>query len=729
MNIEDKINSLNPMQKIAVKTTEGPLLLLAGAGSGKTRVLTHRIAYLIEQGVRPFNILAITFTNKAAREMKERVCAITPRGNEVWVSTFHSTCVRILRREIDKLGYSNNFTIYDADDSERLIKNILKDWNIDSKRFSPKFISGVIDTQKNNLVTSEDYLNIPNNDFVLKRVAEIYSEYEKRLREYNALDFNDLIMKTVQLFRTKPEILEKYQERFKYIMVDEYQDTNSAQYQLVKLLASKYENLCVVGDDDQSIYGWRGADIQNILGFEQDFKNTGVIKLEQNYRSTDVILNAANSVIGNNIQRKSKSLWTEYTGGDKITMYQAESDLSEARYICSVINDGIFKGKEYKNFAILYRNNSLSRVIEEALVREGIPYRLFGGTRFYDRKEIRDVMSYLKILYNPDDDISLRRILNVPKRGIGDTTVAKIAEYALLKGMSFYMAMCGCENIPTISSATAKKISAFASVVNDLRASANEISVSELIEEIIDVTGYKEMLEAENTEEANGRLENIGELIGKAVEFEENNPEGDSLSAFLEDVALVADIDGFTEGDDTIVLMTLHSSKGLEFDTVFIAGFEEGIFPSYLSLQDNTGKGLEEERRLCYVGITRAKRHLYFTCARTRMQFGHSVYNLPSKFIKEIPEEYFVNEKQRSNISKPVQQNDTNTFKQRVPFKMPSPKTSAELNVGDKVRHLKYGIGVITDMQGAGADYEYTIDFEMVGTKKLLSHFARLKKI
>ncbi|MGN1318303.1 MAG: ATP-dependent helicase, partial [Lachnospirales bacterium] len=505
MKIEDKLNMLNPMQKLAATTTEGPLLLLAGAGSGKTRVLTHRIAYLIELGVRPFNILAITFTNKAAREMKERVCAITPRGDEVWVSTFHSTCVKILRREIDKIGYSNNFSIYDSDDSNRLIKNILKDWKIDSNKFSPKFVAGEIDKQKNNLITWEEFSKNVGNDYTLKKVAQIYEEYEKRLKECNALDFNDLIMKTVHLFRTKPEILDKYQERFKYIMVDEYQDTNAGQYQLIRLLASKYKNLCVVGDDDQSIYGWRGADIHNILGFEKDFNDCSVIKLEQNYRSTDTILNVANSVIGHNISRKDKSLWTDYTGGSKITYYQADNDLSEARYICSVINRGVTEGKEYKDYAILYRNNSLSRVIEEALVKEGIPYRLFGGTRFYDRMEIRDIMSYLKILYNPNDDVSFRRIINVPKRGIGDTTVNKIAEYAEKNQMSFFMALCGVDKIDTISSATKNKVSKFANLINNLRADSLELPVSELLDEILISTGYHDMLENENTEEAKGR--------------------------------------------------------------------------------------------------------------------------------------------------------------------------------------------------------------------------------
>ncbi|MDO4299882.1 MAG: DNA helicase PcrA [Clostridia bacterium] len=737
MSIQDKLNSLNDMQRQAVLTTEGPLLLLAGAGSGKTRVLTHRIAYLIEQGVRPFNILAITFTNKAAREMKERVSAITPQGDEVWVSTFHSTCVRILRREIDKIGYSSKFSIYDADDSERLIKDILKEHNISDKVYPVKMIMSVIGGQKDQMLGPVDYMKSVEKDFRMRKVADVYAIYQERLKENNALDFDDLIFKTVELFRKRPDILDKYRERFKYIMVDEYQDTNGSQYQLVKLLASKYNNLCVVGDDDQSIYGWRGADIKNILDFEKDFNNTVVIKLEQNYRSTGLILESANAVIKNNRTRKAKALWTEAGEGAKLKFHNASGDREEAKYICDTIDKGIMEGKKYSDFAVLYRNNALSRIIEEQLVKTGIPYRLFGGTRFYDRREIRDIMCYLKVLNNPNDDIAIKRIINVPKRSIGDTTVAKVAEYAAENHLSFYMALCGCENIDSLSSRAKTSLQKFISLLNDFSIDAEELSVPDLIEKIIDETGYKAELEAVNTDESLGRLENIVELVNKAAEFEENN-EGAELAQFLEEVALVADVDGFTEGDDTAVLMTLHSSKGLEFDTVFIAGFEESIFPGFRAMQDGTGMEMEEERRLCYVGITRAKKELYLTAAKNRLQHGQRVYNMPSRFLKEIPSKFI----ERTEDGLTVRKADTgfgfekplhfnNPAKRPLnPYKMPEPKNvSLDFTVGDKVRHIKFGIGEVIDMTPAGADYEITVDFKNVGTKKLMSKFANLKKI
>lgn len=736
-SIEEKINSLNDMQKKAVLTTEGPLLLLAGAGSGKTRVLTHRIAYLIDKGVRPFNILAITFTNKAAREMKERVAAITPRGDEVWVSTFHSTCVRLLRREIDKIGYSNKFSIYDSDDSERLIKDILKENNISDKVYPPKMLMSQIGGQKDRMNTPEDYMKEVERDFRMRKVADIYAMYQNRLKENNALDFDDLIFKTVELFNKRPDILDKYQERFKYIMVDEYQDTNGAQYQLIKLLASKYNNLCVVGDDDQSIYGWRGADIKNILDFEKDFKNTTVIKLEQNYRSTGLILESANAVIKNNRTRKAKALWTEQGEGAKLKFHLSQSDRDEAKYICDTIDKEAVEGKKYSDFAILYRNNALSRVIEEQLVKSSIPYRLFGGTRFYDRREIRDIMSYLKVINNPDDDIALKRIINVPKRSIGDTTVAKISAYALENNISFYMALCGSENIDTLTPRAQKSLVAFVELLNDFMIDAQELPVSDLIEKIIDDTGYKAELEAINTDESKGRIENIDELINKASEFEEKNEES-TLAQFLEEVALVADVDGFTEGQDTVVLMTLHSSKGLEFDTVFIAGFEESIFPGFRAMQDGTGTEMEEERRLCYVGITRAKNELYLTAAKNRMQHGQRVFNLPSRFLKEIPSAYIERSEDGLTVkkadnsfglkSKPAQFNPSK--KGINPYKMPAPK-NVELNftVGDNVKHIKFGIGTVKDMAPAGADYEITVDFGKLGVKKLMSKFANLKKI
>lgn len=734
-SIAEKLNTLNDMQRQAVLTTEGPLLLLAGAGSGKTRVLTHRIAYLIENGVRPWNILAITFTNKAAREMKERVAAITPQGDEVWVSTFHSTCVRILRREIDKIGYNSNFSIYDSDDSERLLKDILKQNNISDKVYSPKMLMSQIGNNKDKLIGPEEYMRLVEKDFRFKKVAEIYAMYQNRLIENNALDFDDLIFKTVELFKTRPDILDKYQERFRYIMVDEYQDTNGAQYTLVKLLASKYQNLCVVGDDDQSIYGWRGADIRNILDFEKDFKNTVTIKLEQNYRSTGIILDCANAVIKNNKTRKDKALWTSANDGEKLRHHLANGDREEAMFICSEINKGITNGKKYSDYAILYRNNALSRVIEEQLIKEDIPYRLFGGTRFYDRKEIKDIMSYLKVINNPNDDIAIKRIINVPKRSIGDTTVAKVSEYAAANNMSFYMALCGVENIDTITPRARKSLESFIELLNDFYIDAEELPVSELIEEVLTKTTYKLELEAQDTDEAKGRLENITELINKAADFEETSEES-SLSAFLEDVALVADVDAYTEDDDTIVLMTLHSSKGLEFDTVFISGFEESIFPGFRAMQDGTGAEMEEERRLCYVGITRAKKTLYLTSAKNRMQHGQRVFNVPSRFLKEIPKEYVESTVEGLKTVKDGTQSfenpsKINSFKRfSNPYKMPAPKNvTLDYTVGDTVKHLKFGIGVVTDMAPAGADYEITVDFEKTGTKKLMSKFANLKKI
>lgn len=736
MSIEAKLNTLNDMQRQAVLTTEGPLLLLAGAGSGKTRVLTHRIAYLIDQGVKAWNILAITFTNKAAREMKERVAAITLQGDEVWVSTFHSTCVKILRREIDKIGYSNKFSIYDADDSERLIKDILKEHNISDKVYPVKMIMSQIGNQKDQMHTPEDYMKEVEKDFRMRKVADVYAIYQNRLKENNALDFDDLIFKTVELFNKRPDILDKYQERFRYIMVDEYQDTNGAQYQLVKLLASKYYNLCVVGDDDQSIYGWRGADIKNILDFEKDFKNTTVIKLEQNYRSTGLILESANAVIKNNRTRKAKALWTDQEEGTKLKFHNASGDREEAKFICETIDKGVVEGKKYSDFAILYRNNALSRVIEEQLVKESVPYRLFGGTRFYDRKEIKDIMCYLKVLNNPNDDIAIKRIINVPKRSIGGTTVAKISEYAAENHLSFYMALCGSENIDSLSSRAKASLVKFVELLNDFNIDAEELPVSELIEKIIDETGYKAELEAINTDESRGRLENIGELVNKAAEFEENNEDAD-LAQFLEEVALVADVDGFTEGDDTVVLMTLHSSKGLEFDTVFIAGFEESIFPGFRAMQDGTGMEMEEERRLCYVGITRAKKELYLTAAKNRLQHGQRVYNMPSRFLKEIPSKFVERSEDGLTVKKaegsfgfenPARYNPA----KRVinPYKMPEPKNvSLNFTVGDQVKHIKFGIGQVKDMMPAGADYEITVDFINAGTKKLMSKFANLKKI
>lgn len=735
--ISDMINSLNPMQKKAVLKTEGPLLLLAGAGSGKTRVLTHRIAYLIENGVRPFNILAITFTNKAAREMKERVESITPFGKDVLVSTFHSACVRILRREIENIDYSRSFTIYDAEDSEKLIREICKELNISDKLYPVKSVMSKIGAQKDNLISAEQYLK-DVSDFREETIAKIYFEYQKRLKANNSLDFDDIIFKTVQLFRERPDILEKYQDRFRYIMVDEYQDTNTSQYTLVKLLSDKYKNLCVVGDDDQSIYGWRGANIRNILDFEKDFKDAETIKLEQNYRSTQVILDAANEVIKNNFGRKSKSLWTENSKGEEIKFYRANNDLDESSFIADQIKKAVESGAKYSNFAVLYRNNALSRTIEEKFIKNSIPYHLFGGTSFYSRKEIKDVMAYLKVLYNPADVIQLKRIINVPKRGIGDSTIEKLTHYADENGITLYESLFNLDDIPELK-ARAKNLKEFASLITELQEEIQELTITELINSVLYKTNYILELKNEGTEEALGRIENIEELISKAAEFEETAEEP-TLAAFLEDVALVADIDNYTENDDTVILMTLHSSKGLEFPTVFIVGFEEGIFPSYRSIMDPSPNALEEERRLCYVGITRAKENLYLTCAKSRLQHGQYVSNLPSRFFKEIPEDFIKSEnilENHINTSVPKQ---TATFRTQADYKgggiksyksnIPSPKNvTLEFEIGDKVRQLKYGIGTVKEINPAGADYEVTVEFPQIGTKKFMANLSKLKKV
>jgi len=733
--MSDLTEGLNPMQKKAVLKTEGPLLLLAGAGSGKTRVITHRIAYLIEQGIRPYNILAITFTNKAAKEMKERVEKITSLGKDVWVSTFHSACVRILRRDIDRIGYTSQFTIYDSDDTERLIKEILRELNINDKNFRPKMIMGIISSQKNELVSAAAYAEAAGDDFLKKTVSKVYFEYQKRLKLSNALDFDDLIFKTVQLFAQNPDILDKYREKFLYIMIDEYQDTNSCQYTLIKQLSSKYKNLCVVGDDDQSIYGWRGANIRNILDFEKDFKNTTVIKLEQNYRSTKIILDAANAVIKNNIGRKDKNLWTDNEEGSPIRFYNADSDIDEAAFIASEIKSGIQNGMGYNDFAVLYRNNALSRVIEDRFVRESIPYRLLGGVPFYNRKEIRDLMCYLKVLYNPADDVALKRIINVPKRGIGNTTVEKLSDYAIQNGMSFYEALYNIKDISELKSRS-KKVLDFAALISDLQEEALKKNISDLIETVMLKTGYKEELEKEASEEALGRIENLNELVSKAVEFEESY-ENPDLASFLEEVALVADIDNYSENDNAVVLMTLHSSKGLEFPSVFIAGFEEGIFPSYRSIIDTNPNAVEEERRLCYVGITRAKKRLFLTCAKSRMQHGQTISNMPSRFIKELPQEFI--DKDILSKKKIVEKNNTNQElgKRRTVMKnyaaysaVLSPKNvEIDFNIGDKVRQSKYGEGIVRDIVPAGADYEVTVEFPEAGTKKFMARLSDFKKI
>lgn len=728
-------DTLNEQQQEAVFCTEGPLLLLAGAGSGKTRVLTHRIAYLMDQGVNPYHIMAITFTNKAAKEMRERVDDLVGFGAEhIWVSTFHSTCVRILRRHIDKLGYGNSFTIYDADDQKSLIKQICKQYKIDTKMMPERKIINEISSAKDEFMTPSEYETRHQYDFKKKKIAQIYKEYQKQLKANNALDFDDLIFKTVELFQFHPEVLDYYQERFRYIMVDEYQDTNTIQFQLVSMLARKYQNLCVVGDDDQSIYKFRGANVKNILNFENVFPEAVTIKLEQNYRSTKNILNAANEVIKHNKGRKTKKLWTENEEGDLIEFHQYGTEYEEARKIIHEIEDLSKEGYDYKNMAILYRTNAQSRVFEESFMIKNIPYRIVGGTNFYQRKEVKDILSYLKVVDNGLDDLAVRRIINVPRRGIGAATIEKINVYAVEHNVSFLDACFSSDSIDTLGNAK-KKINGFADLIREFRRKMQEGSLEELFKYITDETGYIANLKAEETEEAEGRIENINELLNKVVTYEQEAEEA-SLSELLEEIALVADIDNLEDSDNRVVLMTLHSAKGLEFPYVFICGMEDGIFPSYMTVMSEDDDDMEEERRLCYVGITRAKKKLYLSAAKRRMMQGRTQFNKVSRFIDEIPEQLLqldtgVNFKEKRPDKALFSSNRSNRF--RKPYQAKS-FTSTKMDtlpydVGDMVKHIKFGKGKVLEIVSGGRDYEGTVDFEKAGVKKMFASFAKLKKV
>lgn len=736
---------LNDMQQKAVLQTEGPVLVLAGAGSGKTGALTVRIAHLLETGVKPWNILAITFTNKAAKEMRERVNALVGTGAaDVWISTFHATCVRILRREISHLDFDTQFSIYDTDDQEKIMKEVFKRLNMSpiDKSFSLKSAMAQISHQKEEMVSWEDFAKtVDPLDLKAKRLSNVYQLYQQLLKENNALDFDDLIYKTVLLFRTHPDVLEKYQERFRYIMVDEYQDTNTSQYELVHLLAAKYQNLCVVGDDDQSIYGWRGANIRNILDFEKDFPNTCVIKLEQNYRSTKKILEAANAVIHHNVTRKEKSLWTENDSGSILHIYKADNEYDEARYVAEQIQQLHREGIGLNQFAVLYRANAQSRTVEDQFVKKGIPYRLFGGVRFYERKEIRDILSYLKVLANPADTVALRRIINVPKRGIGDASLEKLANYAAHHNISLYEALEHLDDMPELKT-KAKKFQEFYDLFESLRKDASDLPPAELIDTIVKRSGYLQLLLGEGTDEALARIENIDEFVNKAAEYAKDNLEV-TLEGFLEEVALVADIDGYQEAEESVVLMTLHSAKGLEFPYVFMIGMEEGIFPGYRAVMYGGEKEIEEERRLCYVGITRAKEVLYLTHAKSRMQHGLTQYNAPSRFLKEIPadlvdmptrqlsdtaREYALRNSMK--IAPITTRSKTSPYARPVKQDLPTPKDFVlNYQEGDKVRAPKYGIGVVKSIRGAGADFEVEVSFGEKGTKKFMAKLSKLIKV
>lgn len=746
--LTDKLlNGLNPEQQKAVKTVDGPLLLMAGAGSGKTRVLTHRIAYLmVEKGVNPYNILAITFTNKAAREMRERIQKMMGgAADDIWISTFHSMCVRILRRDIDRLGYNRNFTILDSTDQQSVIKSILKDKNMDPKKYDPRAILGTISSAKNELITPEEYAKTAG-DYFSQKVSDVYTEYQRRLRKNNALDFDDLIMTTITLFIRVPEVLEYYQRKFQYIHVDEYQDTNRAQYMLVKLLAQRFQNLCVVGDSDQSIYRWRGADITNILSFEKDYPRASVILLEQNYRSTKKILLAANMVIQNNMNRKPKNLWTENPEGNKIMYYRADSEQGEAQFVIGKIQEQLRNGRKLSDIAILYRTNAQSRVIEESFLKSNIDYSIVGGIKFYDRKEIKDILAYLRLISNPDDDISLQRIINVPKRAIGSTSIDKIANFATMHDLSMFQALETIEMIG-LSPKAEKAAAEFRNLVSNYTHQQEYLSVTELVEEVLDKTGYRDMLKAEKSLESQSRLENIDEFLTVTKSFEESS-EDKSLVAFLTDLALVADIDRLDDDGekktDFVTLMTLHSAKGLEFPVVFLIGMEEGVFPHSRSLMEEDE--MEEERRLAYVGITRAEEELFITNAQMRTLFGRTNMNPESRFIKEIPADLVedavpkVRRPAPTSGSRPAPASGGRPAASARPS-MPTrgavsrPVAAAsggegiDWKVGDKAQHGKWGTGTVVSVKGSGEGTELDIAFPSpTGIKRLLAKFAPITK-
>jgi len=732
------LENLNEQQREAVLHTEGPLLILAGAGSGKTRVLTHRIAYLVEEmGVSPWNILAITFTNKAAREMKERLeKLIGSDANDLWVGTFHACCVRILRRDIEKLGFDRSFVIYDTDDQQTLIKSCLEQLGINDKNFPPNSVLHEIGRAKDELIDPAHFQKMYASDYRLGKVARIYELYQQKLKSNNALDFDDIILFTIRLLTDFPEIREYYSSKFRYIHVDEYQDTNTAQYILVKMLATTHGNICVVGDDDQMIYGWRGANLRNILDFEKDFKPCRVIKLEQNYRSTRTILEAANNVIENNSGRKQKKLWTENTQGNLVNRYEAADERDEAYYIADVMRTLRASGRSYSDMALLYRINAQSRVFEEAFMKLGIPYKIYGGLKFYARKEIKDVIAWLRMIQNSDDDISFSRAVNVPKRGIGKTTLDRIELLASQQGVSMYQIASHAEDYPELSRAS-RNLLEFCGFIEKMKILSREEELVEFIEILLDRSGLVRELEKELTNESRTRIENIKEFISVAREFALYTDEKPTLEDFLAHISLVADIDDTEEVGDRVVLMTLHSAKGLEFPVVFIAGMEEGVFPSYRSLMEEDR--LEEERRLCYVGITRAREEIYLTNARCRMLFGSTSYNRVSRFVEEIPASLTKGRtnhtgRQKTSMSSWTENTgktvDLSDLKSRIKaFNRASQEDAESVNVGDRVMHKKFGTGTVKKKVLESGDYRLDIEFDDYGMKRLMESFARLKKI
>ncbi len=736
---------LNDKQKEAVMTTEGPLLVLAGAGSGKTTVLTRRVTYILQQGLaKPWQILAITFTNKAAAEMKERIAAMVSDSDDIWVRTFHSCCVRILRRDIASIGYESSFNIYDSADQKRIVKECIKDCGLNEDNFPVKSVISKISDCKNRDISPSELMEQSASIYRDRQYAKLYEEYEKRLKRNNALDFDDLILKTVELFKTCPDVLGYYQNKFKYILVDEYQDTNSCQYKLVEMLSAVHRNLCVVGDDDQSIYKFRGADITNILDFEKYFTEAKVIKLEQNYRSTQNILTAANKVIANNRMRKAKALWTDAGDGDKIILRGLNDQVSEAVFVNNQIEQLVSKhGYKYSDFAILYRTNAQTRSFEENLT---CPYRILAGLRFYDRKEIKDILAYLRVLFNPNDDHNLTRIINVPKRSIGDSTVQKLQSYALTVGKSIYQVITD-GSYAEILGRTNTKIAEFADMIQKLRDMTDKVSVSELIEQMLASTGYVSRLLLEgNPEEVLSRIENVEEFKSKAKEYEEK-VENPTFEGFLDNISLVSDVDNYDQNQNAVVLMTLHSAKGLEFPVVFMCGMENGLFPSFMSEMEEGG--IEEERRLCYVGITRARKKLYFTYAKQRTLYGKTEARMVSRFVSEVPDEYMDIEVKRQsgfnavyNLSNTPKNSKLPSFSFSRPSASPasipgvtrgadmkSAASGTDIKKGDRVSHKKFGTGLVLSVTDVGGDVQFEISFENVGTRSLMASFAKLTKL